>query len=241
MNEHDGVDDLVAMARGEVQPLAEARRERVLAGVLAAARPIALPADLPRSPTRWRPAVVVGVAAAALAAAVAAYWAPWSPRAPSDATARPPMSARDLTRTPEPTRDEPDPALVELRSGGTVPHLPTAPSLVGGAQPPDMQPSVMPPHLFEAHRRTGDPNVFPDDATKAAIAAAGVTRVLVPVKVCVDRDGVVSTAKVLKASGFPAYDDLVVRHIAGWTYEPFTIDGAPVAVCSVMQLVYSQR
>ena len=241
MNEHDGVDDLVAMARGEVQPLAEARRERVLAGVLAAARPIALPADLPRSPTRWRPAVVVGVAALAMAAAVVAYWSPWSPRTPSDATARPPMPTRDLTRTPEPTRDEPDPAPVELRPGGTAPHLPTAPSLVGGAQPPDMQPSVMPPQLFEAHRRTGDRNVFPDDATKAAIAAAGITRVLVPVKVCVDRDGVVSTAKVLKASGFPAYDDLVVRRIAGWTYEPFTIDGAPVAVCSVVQLVYSQR
>lgn len=233
MNDHDSLDELVAMARGEVQPMTEERRERVLAAVLAApTQPIAVPNEL--AGRRRRPVVVIAVvAAAALAAAVAAYWLPWPTTAtPETAVTPPPPSEPAPPLTPP--RNAPSD---ESRPGGTAPR----PALVRGAPSPATPPQIVPPSVFAANQLSGDKNIFPDDETKVAIMRAGTAQLLIPVKVCVDRVGKVATTTVLKSSGFPAYDDKLVRGIRGWTYTPFTIDGAVVPVCSIVQFMYRQR
>ena len=102
-------------------------------------------------------------------------------------------------------------------------------------------PSVIPPTAFEQQRIAGDKLIFPDDATKVAIHRAGVTRLIVPLKVCVTRTGDVDVAAVLKPSGFPAYDAHLVDEVRRWRYKPFVIDGRPTPVCSIVQFVYSQQ
>ena len=40
------------------------------------------------------------------------------------------------------------------------------------------------------------------------------------IKVCIGTGGEVTTAAVLKSSGYPAYDEQAVASIRGWRYKP---------------------
>ena len=83
--------------------------------------------------------------------------------------------------------------------------------------------------------------MVPYDATLAFITRAGKTRLLVPVKLCLDPSGAVVTATVLKSSGFPAYDRAIVTGVRTWRYRPFQINGAPARVCSLVTFLYTQH
>lgn len=123
---------------------------------------------------------------------------------------------------------------------------PYVPATVGIAPPPVVAPPpappIIPPNLLESLRVAGEKNLFPDDATKKAIARAGATRLMVPVKVCIDVAGTVVTAGIVgRGSGFPAYDQRLVTGVQTWRYRPYLVDGTPTAACSIAQFVYSQK
>lgn len=107
--------------------------------------------------------------------------------------------------------------------------------------PPAAPPPIVPPTAFEEQRIVGDKYIFPDDDTKAALAESGRTQLVIPIKVCVSSTGGVTIVSVLKASGFPAYDEKLRATIKTWRYRPFLVDGAAVPVCSIVQFVYRQR
>lgn len=230
------LDELIALARGPVRPLAPAERDRVRDGVLAAARAPgaglgALPHEPPVAGRRTARTAAV-VAAVALAAGLLAYVVPGSTTAP-----RPPAP-----HGVPPTPPGPVPRVAGATTGPSIstPAPPAPVPRVAGATAP-APPSVIPPTAFEQQRIAGDKLIFPDDATKVAIHRAGVTRLIVPLKVCVTRTGDVDVAAVLKPSGFPAYDAHLVDEVRRWRYTPFVIDGRPTPVCSIVQFVYSQQ
>jgi tRNA A-37 threonylcarbamoyl transferase component Bud32/cytochrome c-type biogenesis protein CcmH/NrfG len=106
---------------------------------------------------------------------------------------------------------------------------------------PASGPTSFPPATFEANRISGSTNVAPDDATKQEIAAAGKTRVITAVKLCVDATGAVMTVTPLKRSGFAAWDAKIEREFAKLRYKPFLVDGKPAPACTAMTLVYTQK
>lgn len=107
--------------------------------------------------------------------------------------------------------------------------------------PPPTSPQVVPPVALESLRVAGDKDLIPDAATQAEILRAGKTRLVIPIKVCLDQTGAVVNVTVLKASGFPAYDRALVAGVRSWRYRPYKINGAPARVCSIVNFVYTQH
>jgi TonB family protein len=99
----------------------------------------------------------------------------------------------------------------------------------------------VPPTLLEGSRIAGDKMIVPDDVTKTEIQRSGKTQLMVPVKVCIDRAGNIASVKVMKSSGFVAYDQKLDREIRKWRYKPFSVNGTPTPVCSAIQFIYRQK
>lgn len=113
--------------------------------------------------------------------------------------------------------------------------------------PPDEEPALVPvepgqPHrALEQKRISGAAQIMPSPAMRIAISRAGFKRVMVPVKVCIDRAGrVYGVTLIGNGSGFLAYDLDLANGVAAWRYRPFMIDGTPQRVCSIVQFVYNQ-
>jgi RNA polymerase sigma-70 factor, ECF subfamily len=85
----------------------------------------------------------------------------------------------------------------------------------------------------ELERLSGVKDVHPDAATAAQIAKAG-KRVVAAVKMCVGADGRITSTKLLKSSGYPAYDHEILDAIAAWTYRARANE-----VCTAVTFIYS--
>lgn len=141
--------------------------------------------------------------------------------------------------------DDPDPDALRCVAVATIagvvpsgPDLPSPPGVAPSAPAPGER--VVAPRVFEQERIVGDPRIFPSPEVKVKIAASGKALLVIPVKVCVGVDGKVSGVSMLKSSGFLAYDIELMNAIGGWRYRPFTIDGKPAPVCSIVQFMYRQ-
>ncbi len=95
------------------------------------------------------------------------------------------------------------------------------------------------PMALEAFRLRGDRNILPDEATRLAIARAGVTKVAGSYKLCVDTSGAVASIKLLQSTRFAAYDRRIEQAILGWTYRPFLSEGKPTPVCTAVTFIYA--
>jgi len=113
------------------------------------------------------------------------------------------------------------------------------------AKPPrNIQPSEL-----DKLRIKGEKNIVPDEADKLAIEGAArlsgeagtAARVIASIKMCVDRTGKISHARVLKSSGYPGYDHKLQTEIMGWEYRPYEVDGKAIAVCTAVTFIYSQK
>ena len=106
--------------------------------------------------------------------------------------------------------------------------------------PSTSEPANLPPSVLEANRVSGEKNILPDDETKATIADNG-GRAVGSFKVCLDTTGAVASVKALKSTGFPLYDDKIIRGIRGWTYLPYAHDGKVVPVCTAVTFIFTTK
>jgi protein TonB len=120
--------------------------------------------------------------------------------------------------------------------GGVLTEAPPPPP-----PPPPAPPQNVAPTALEAQRISGDKNIYPEDVTKTEISRSGKTQLMVPVKVCIDRAGNIASVKVMKSSGFAAYDQKLDREIRRWRYKPFMVNGTATPVCSAIQFIYRQH
>ena len=103
-----------------------------------------------------------------------------------------------------------------------------------GPPPPPAVPAaqMVAPNALERLRLTGTKQIDPDTATRNEMIAAGRLSVLASIKLCVNARGRVSSTTLQKASGFPAYDQRILREANRWTYRPYLIAKNPVDVCT---------
>ena len=100
----------------------------------------------------------------------------------------------------------------------------------------------MPPAALEASRVSGEKMIEPDDATKTAIQQRGRDKIVGTFELCLDETGAVSTVRMLKSTGFDAYDKKILDTISGtWKYKPFLVNGTPAVVCTAVTFIYSQK
>lgn len=100
------------------------------------------------------------------------------------------------------------------------------------------EPVVLGQRAIEAQRIAGDPQIAAPDSVRAQMARAQQTQVQGHVKMCLDKDGQVTSARVLRSTGYPEYDARLTERMRGWRYRPFQVNGAAVPVCSVVTFVY---
>ncbi len=124
----------------------------------------------------------------------------------------------------------------------------SAPTRPGSFMPPPpprppraLSPKIVPSVAVEQRRVAGKQHIHPPKATKLHMAKYGKTRIIATMKMCLDRRGAVSSLRLLKSSGYVAYDRLIRAEMKKWRYRPFTINHQAVAVCTAVTFIYRQR
>jgi protein TonB len=125
--------------------------------------------------------------------------------------------------------------------GGVVGGVVTAPPPPPPPPPPPAKVQTVTPQALAANRVSGDAQIAPADVTKTEIQRSGKTRIVVPFKICVGTNGSVKSVKILKSSGFPAYDSKIENEAGDWKYKPFLVDGVPTPVCTAVTIIYVQN
>jgi hypothetical protein len=91
---------------------------------------------------------------------------------------------------------------------------------------------------LELLRIRGTQMIVPDDATKAKIAETEAKRVIGSFKLCLDTKGAPTGIKVLKPTGYDAYDRKLMGEMAKWAYKPYIVAGSAVPVCTMVSFIY---
>ena len=93
--------------------------------------------------------------------------------------------------------------------------------------------------VIEGYRIAGDPQIHAPDAVRQQMADRGVTTTLGAVKMCLREDGGVLSLRLLRSTGYPAYDRLLTTSMAGWRYRPYQMaNGTHVMACTVVTFIY---
>lgn len=105
---------------------------------------------------------------------------------------------------------------------------------------PEVRKIILPNALGQLFR-DGNRQPQPNDVTKTEMHRDGRDRTTASFEVCLDASGSVASSRQLKSSGYPAYDGVLTNAIAGWHYNPYTIGGRGIPVCSVVTFVYAMK
>jgi len=97
---------------------------------------------------------------------------------------------------------------------------------------------VVPPHVFRGLRISGETQIHPSDLDKTAMLRDGKEHVTAVFKTCVTELGAAGPVTMMKSSGYPAYDALLIAALRSWTYKPYEIGGQRVPACGVVTFVY---
>ncbi|HUS27825.1 MAG TPA: hypothetical protein VMZ53_04935 [Kofleriaceae bacterium] len=105
----------------------------------------------------------------------------------------------------------------------------------------------IPPTMFGGLRKSGETQIHPPDVTKTEIIRSGKTEISARFSVCVGVDGGVTSLKLVKSSGFAAYDATLTSGLRSWQYRPYMLDNHdgkpphPVPVCGIVTFNYGLR
>jgi protein TonB len=126
--------------------------------------------------------------------------------------------------------------------GGDINGVMGAPPPPPPPPPPPAAPQNVPPTLLEGSRIAGEKQIVPDDVTKTEIQRSGKDKLIGSFKLCINSGGSVTSVKMLKSSGFPAYDSKIQRKMSTeWKYRPYAVNGRAVPVCTAVTFIYSQK
>jgi hypothetical protein len=87
-------------------------------------------------------------------------------------------------------------------------------------------------------RIEGSADIPPSEFDVLVMRRAHKHRVVAAVKLCVDGSGAVRGLDLVKSSKLSIYDRRLCEVIKDWRYRPWTIDGAPVSICTGQVFVY---
>ncbi|MBS1125051.1 MAG: putative TonB protein [Deltaproteobacteria bacterium] len=113
--------------------------------------------------------------------------------------------------------------------GGDINGVMGAPPPPPPPPPPPAPPQNVPPTLLEGSRKT-------------EIQRSGKDKIIGSFKLCINAGGAVTSVKMLKSTGFPAYDSKIQSKMNGeWKYRPYAVNGRAVPVCTAVTFIYSQK
>ena len=95
--------------------------------------------------------------------------------------------------------------------------------------------------MHEGKRISGNKFLRPDDHTKAAIQKNGGGRVVGRFRICLDENGAPESILPLRSTGYANYDRELIAGMQQWRYEPYVLDGVPMAVCTGVTFIYNQN
>jgi TonB family protein len=123
-------------------------------------------------------------------------------------------------------------------SGSGAP-CPTAPC--GDLPRPKVRPAtrLVPPTVIRGLRISGETQIRPPDPVKTAMLRDGHHRSMALVELCLDPAGTVTTVKVVRSSGYPAYDQVLAEGVQAWRYRPYEIGGQAEPVCGMVTFIYA--
>ena len=96
-------------------------------------------------------------------------------------------------------------------------------------------------HVLERQRIAGSRRIAPPESVKLAMAQKRRLQLIAGVWMCLNRRGSVATLRVMKSSGYPAYDRRIRRVMHKWRYKPFLVNGSAVPVCTSVIVIYRRR
>lgn len=109
------------------------------------------------------------------------------------------------------------------------------------SEDPVVKPPIVPPGVAKGLRISGNENIYPPEMVRVDMMHAGKDVVQATVQVCVSKSGTVDSVRLIKKTGFTAYDDVLSREIREWRYKPYLIGGRPSPMCTVAMIVYRMK
>jgi TonB family protein len=100
---------------------------------------------------------------------------------------------------------------------------------------------ILPPSVAKGLRLSGNEQIYPPEMTRVDMLHQGKDVVQATVQVCVGAHGSVDNVRLLKATGFRDYDDVLTREIREWKYKPYLVDGKPSPMCTVAVIIYRMK
>lgn len=107
--------------------------------------------------------------------------------------------------------------------------------------PAAKKPPIVPPNVAKGLRLSGNEQIYPPEMVRVEMLHQGKDVAQATVQVCVSARGQVDTVRLLKPTGFRAYDDVLVREIREWRYKPYLVDGVASPMCTVAVIIYRMR
>ena len=111
----------------------------------------------------------------------------------------------------------------------------------GCSNPAPKPPPILPPDVAKGLLLTSTDTIHPPDAVRVDMVHAGKDNVEARLKLCVDEGGHVSSVKLLKGTGFEAYDRHLMSAMNAWRYRPYKVNNIATPMCTVQQVVYRMR
>ena len=126
------------------------------------------------------------------------------------------------------------------RAGGSLQGIPGC-VLEAMIPPAPPKPLYVPHVAIEQKRTAGETNILPDEETKARLNDAGLPQLDAVVEMCLSKKGHVRRLRIVKSTEYPAYDRKIRREMNQWNYRPYLLDGKPVAVCTMVTIIYRAK
>ena len=84
-------------------------------------------------------------------------------------------------------------------------------------------PITIAPVVLRGLRISGETQLQPPDTVKTAMMRDGGTRTIATFKVCLAASGAVESVAMLRPSGYPGYDAVLVDGLRAWRYRPYSV------------------
>ena len=104
--------------------------------------------------------------------------------------------------------------------------------------PPPAEPKLIPQHMIEGSRISGDAQIALPAAVLSSLHAQGVRAFSVSAKLCVDEGGAPASVTFRQSSGYPDVDRAIDAGMRSWRYRPYVVDGQPIQACFVVVFKY---
>jgi len=98
--------------------------------------------------------------------------------------------------------------------------------------------TIVAPSVAAGLRIAGNEKIYPPDSVRVAMMHAGEDKLQGTVKLCVSATGAIDSVKLLKSTGYGAYDAELMREMQAWSYRPYRVSGKALPMCTVEVVIY---